>query len=402
MEGRGGTKGGHPHQGVRPWSPWVATQPSELPWLKPRARLTLGRLSRPWASPCHNADRSPRLGCGNLFLHSCPQISQLESYPLPLQEQSWQDQREDLKCLSKAPWLRGSINSWFVPPTGADKLSSNCLCSQIWSVIQPPGHSLETLRALAPSGPSPGICMLQAEWNPPPALGSTFCLTVYKRPHGGREKAQGIVMSALMVVSARGWEGWGEVAASSAWGVSGRAWGPASAQPRPASVPGYRHPEQSWLHLFLDLRCVPAYLPSQGPSSARLDVQGNLCISPLLFRPFKTLTVQKDPQGPQQLTQPLLLEASLWKPLHRGRSFLLRICPFLSAHAHPLIHPQAQLWTASGSLQGCGASWVGLGLPPSPPPLPLPGLQGQNPGELELQVNCMDGLALRRPPQGVA
>ena len=76
---------------------------------------------------------------------------------------------------------------------------------------------------------------------------------------------------------------------------SGRAQGPASAQPQPSSVLGYRHPEQSWLHTWTTLH--PAYLPSQGPSSARLDVQGNLCASSLLFRPFKMLIVDKDPSS---------------------------------------------------------------------------------------------------------
>lgn len=51
--------------------------------------------------PSHNPDRSPKLGYGNLFLHGCPQIIQLQSHPPSLHKQSWQGHREDLRCLNE-------------------------------------------------------------------------------------------------------------------------------------------------------------------------------------------------------------------------------------------------------------------------------------------------------------
>ena len=67
--------------------------------------------------------------------------------------------------------------------------------------------------------------------------------------------------------------------------------------PNPPQFWATSTPNRAGFTLVLGLRYVPAYLPSQGPSSARLEVQGNLCTSPLLFRLFKMLTVEKDPSS---------------------------------------------------------------------------------------------------------
>lgn len=63
----------------RPWSLYVATQPSELPWLNPRAKSDL-KTDSPFPGlppPATTLDKSLKLGSGCLILHSCPQTTQL-------------------------------------------------------------------------------------------------------------------------------------------------------------------------------------------------------------------------------------------------------------------------------------------------------------------------------------
>lgn len=120
-----------------------------------------------------------------------------------------------------------------------------------------------------------------------------------------------------------------------------------------------------------------------GSFLSKADAQGNLCASPLLFRAFKTLTVEKKPSSSPN--------PSSWQRHYEN----------LSREAGPAslasVLPCQLMLTLSSTLRpSCGrpvapckavGHQVGLGLsPPPPPPLPLPGLQCQNPGELELQA----------------
>lgn len=103
----------------------------------------------------------------------------------------------------------------------------------------------------------------------------------------------------------------------------------------------------------------------------------------LLFRAFKTLTVEKNP-------------SSSPNPSSRQRHYENLSRESGPASLASVLPCQLTLTLSSTLRPSCGwpvapckavGHQVGLGLsPPPPPPLLLPGLQCQNPGELELQA----------------
>lgn len=69
--------------------------------------------------------------------------------------------------------------------------------------------------------------------------------------------------------------------------------------PKPPQCQAMGTPTRPGFTLLVGLRCSPAYLSTQGPSSPRLDFQGNPSTSSLLFGLFKMLTVGERPLSPQ-------------------------------------------------------------------------------------------------------